>query len=313
MPGGNRSIATQPLLLRTVMPSQLELAVILTTYHRPAHLERSLQSLALQRGLVGKFEVVVADDGSQDQSENIVREFARTATFPVQWISHPHVGFRVSLCRNDGVRASTASYLLFTDSDCLFPEDHLHKHLLARRPGIVRAGDCYRLEQDVTERIDSDAIRTGAYRKWISRSERQRIFQKRMKDRYYRLVRHAKKPKLTGYNIGICRRDLEEVNGFDEDFVGWGCEDDDLAIRLRKAGKRIRSALSYTHGFHMWHPTEPSRPARWMEGPNVNRLKVEVPIQCADGLVDLRKQLDHGSCDAEIRQLRPDSRAKNAA
>jgi glycosyltransferase involved in cell wall biosynthesis len=270
------------------MPQQLELAVILTTYERPAHLERSLVSLAMQQGVAGRFEVVVSDDGSTDQTQSIVRRFAATADFPVKWTSHPHRGFRVSLCRNDGVRASNASYFLFTDSDCIFPPDHLYKHLSARRRGIIRAGDCIRLDEETTERVDAASITTGECWQWGSREERQRLFHKRIKEQYYQLVRHSTKPKLTGYNIGISREDLEAVNGFDEDFVGWGCEDDDIAFRLRKTGRRIASALPYTHGFHLWHPAAPSRPAKWNDGPNVSRLdNVERPIKCAKGLTTL--------------------------
>src|SRR5215207_1132188 len=114
------------------MPSQLDLSVILTTYERPAHLIRSLTSLAMQRDMAGKFEVIVADDGSKDESHDVVRAFARNANFPLKWISHPHDGFRVSLCRNDGVRASNSPHFLFTDSDCIFPANHLQKHLAAR-------------------------------------------------------------------------------------------------------------------------------------------------------------------------------------
>src|SRR3972149_10815821 len=103
------------------MQPELELSVILTTYQRPAHLRRSLASLALQRGVAGRFEVVVSDDGSQDDTPAIVEAFARTADFPVKFTTHPHAGFRLSLCRNDGVRASRATYLLFSDGDCIFP------------------------------------------------------------------------------------------------------------------------------------------------------------------------------------------------
>jgi len=278
------------------MPSELQLSVVLTTYQRPAHLERSLRSLALQRGVAGKFEVIVADDGSKDHTPTIVRHFARTAEFPVNWTTHPHRGFRVALCRNDGVRASTAPYLLFSDSDCLFPVDHLQQHLLARRPGVVRSGDCLRLDRESTERVDAAAIDSGAYRAWISREERIRLFQKRLKGRYYQLVRHPTRPKLTGFNIGISRKDLEAVNGFDEDFIGWGCEDDDLANRLRRSGRRIASVLGYTHGYHMWHPTEPSRPANWTDGPNVSRLQsFEQPIQCVAGLVSVADETKDGS------------------
>jgi GT2 family glycosyltransferase len=297
------------------MPSDPELSVVLTTYQRPAHLERSLRSLTLQRGVAGKFEVVVADDGSKDQTPTIVRNFARTADFPVKWITHPHRGFRVALCRNDGARVSDAPYLLFSDSDCIFPVDHLQKHLLARRPGVVRAGDCVRLDQDATERIDAAAIDSGAYRGLVSRNERQRLFQKRIKDRYYQLIGHPTKPKLTGFNIGIAREDLEAVNGFDENFVGWGCEDDDLAGRLRRAGRRIVSALGYTHAYHMWHPTEPSRPAKWNDGPNVGRLlSFESPVQCVSGLVSMVGDFDDDTrVDGDQTNIRTRDSSRHAA
>src|SRR3972149_9362952 len=114
------------------MQPELELSVILAPYQRPEHLERSLASLALQRGVAGRFEVIVTDDGSQDHTHDIVREFARTADFPVKLTTHPHDGFRVALCRNDGVRASVGDYLLFTDNDCILPPHYLEQHLAAR-------------------------------------------------------------------------------------------------------------------------------------------------------------------------------------
>jgi glycosyltransferase involved in cell wall biosynthesis len=275
-------------LAKDFMPSQLEISVILTTYQRPAHLERSLLSLAYQRGMNGKFEVIVADDGSADRTQSVVRQFARTAPFPLHWVSHRHDGFRVSLCRNDGVRASSSPYFLFTDSDCIFPADHLFKHVQARRPGIIRAGDCIRLDEETSDRVNQEAIASGAFTGWASREEQNRLFKVRLKDQYYRLTRHPKKPKLTGFNIGISRDDFEAVNGFDENFVGWGCEDDYLTFRLRKAGRRVASVLAYTHGFHLWHPPTPSRPDKWTDGPNVRRLDdADRPIRCAAGLISI--------------------------
>lgn len=270
------------------MPAKLEIAVIISTFERPAHLERCLLSLANQRGVDGKFEVIVSDDGSKDQTQSLVEEFAKTAPFPLLWVSHEHNGFRVALCRNDGARASSAPYFLFTDGDCLFPSDHLQKHLSARRPGVVRAGDCYRLDEETTARIDVNAINSGEFKRWVPWSERRRLLSVLIKGHYYLRRGHPKKPKLTGLNIGISREDLEAVNGFDESFVGWGCEDDDLAFRLRKAGRRIVPVLSYTHCYHMWHPIEPTRPAKWLDGINVHKLDdLERSIRCLQGLVSL--------------------------
>jgi GT2 family glycosyltransferase len=283
------------------MPPQLEITVILTTYQRPAHLERSLMSLACQHGIDGRFEVIVADDGSADHTQSVVDKFRKLTPFPLHWVSHPHDGYRVSLCRNEGVRASSSPYFLFTDSDCIFPQNHLQKQLAIRRPGVVRGGDCYRLDEEASARVDEAAIKSGVFRRWVSREERSRIFQKRIKEYYYQLVRHPKKPKLTGFSIAISREDLEAVNGFDESFVGWGCEDDDLAYRLRKSGRRVASSLPYTHGFHLWHPVTPSCPGKWTDGVNVARLDdLDRPIKCAAGLVPLSP-------------TRSDQRSKSAA
>jgi glycosyltransferase involved in cell wall biosynthesis len=242
----------------------------------------------------GKFEVIVADDGSADHTASLVRKFARTAPYPLHWVTHPHDGFRVSLCRNDGVRASSSPYFLFTDSDCIFPADHLRKHVQAGRPGVIRAGDCIRLDEETTARVDERTIASGDFISWAPREERKRLLKIRIKSHYYSWMRHPKKPKLTGYNIGISRDDFEAVNGFDESFIGWGCEDDDLAFRLRKTGRRVATALAYTHGYHLWHPSEPSRPAKWTDGINVSRLDdLDRPVRCAAGLINLAAKAEH--------------------
>jgi GT2 family glycosyltransferase len=286
------------------MASQLEISVILTTFQRPDHLARSLASLALQRGMGGKYEVIVADDGSKDSTHSVVRRFAQSANFPVKLTTHPHDGFRVALCRNDGVRASSAPYLLFTDGDCIFPPDHLRQHLNASRPKVARAGSCVRLSRESTEKLDLAAVAAGKYRAFISSGERLRLLHMRIKNLGYQLIGHQTKPKLTGWNIGISRDDLEAVNGFDESFVGWGCEDDDLAFRLRKNGVRIISALGYTNAYHMWHPVDATRPVKWMDGLNVGRLQHDDrPIRCRSGLVPI----------IEIEKHRADSGGKRAS
>jgi glycosyltransferase involved in cell wall biosynthesis len=273
------------------MPTELDLSVILTTYERPHHLERSLASLSTQRNMAGRFEVVVVDDGSKDRTHEVVHRFARTADFPVKLTTHEHDGFRVSLCRNDGVRASVGEYILISDSDCLFPPNHLSRHLDARRLGVARAGNCYRLDREVTEQLTVADVLAGNYRRQISLVERWRMWRRWMSDVRYQLHRHPVKPKLMGFNIALFRCDLEAVNGFDEEYVGWGCEDDDFAARLRMTGRTVRTAVGYTQAFHMWHPIDPSNPGVWSQGPNVTRLLQGVrTARCRKGLIDLAGQ-----------------------
>ena len=260
-----------------------ELSVILSTFERPRHLERSLASLAIQRGIKGRFEVVVADDGSEDETHDIVRRFAQSVDFPVKLSTHSHHGFRLSFCRNEGVRVSRGSYLLFTDSDCIFPPDHLRKHLLGRRPGVVRTGNSYRLKQWLSERIDHASILSGEYLNWVPHDLQRRMFRRWLNDRYYEIIRHPTKPKLDGCDCGIWRCDFEAVNGFDEDFQGWGCEDDDLGLRLRGAGIRIATIVRETCVCHLWHPLDPTAPVSWRDGQNVGRLAEPRPVRCVNG------------------------------
>src|SRR5258708_19782189 len=101
--------------------SDLEIAISVTTYQKPWHLRRALASIAGQQGVAGRFEVVVTDDGSTDETPEIVERFGREVDFPVHFTTHPHAAFQVSKCRNAGARATTAPYLLFAHPHCVFP------------------------------------------------------------------------------------------------------------------------------------------------------------------------------------------------
>lgn len=274
-----------------------EIALLISTFERPAHLRRALLSVAMQREVSGLMEVVVTDDGSRDETAAIVHEFARSAEFPVRLTTHPHDGFQLARCRNEGVRASTAPYLLFLDGDCVLPPDHVRLHLQRRKPRVTMAGDCCRLDEATSQRVDEDSIRNGTFTAWAPRRERQRMARQHRKAWFYNLIRHRTKPKLIGNNIGIWRRDYELVNGYDEKFVGWGCEDDDLRLRLKRAGVRIESIMNQTYTYHLWHPYVPSAPGEWRRGPNVTYLCRPLRLtRCRRGL----KVLDPSDLDLRV-------------
>ena len=82
-----------------------EVALVLTTYQKPAHLRQVLLSIALQEGVAGGLELVVADDGSTDETPALVQEFARGVPFRVGWTTHPHTVFCPARSRNEGAAA----------------------------------------------------------------------------------------------------------------------------------------------------------------------------------------------------------------
>ncbi len=266
--------------------SQPEIALLVSTYQRPAHLERCLASIALQEDVADKLEVIVTDDGSEDETASIVESFAQRAPFPVRFTTHPHVAFQLSRCRNEGVAASTAPYLLFLDGDCILPPDHVRIHLQRRCENTVMAGACLRLSEEESAQITVESLPTGAFTRLGTTREKRWLAKLRRQGWFYEAIRHPTKPRLFGNNIGIWRHDYERVNGYDERFEGWGCEDDDLRLRLRQAGVRIRSILGQTYTYHLWHPNVSTNPTHWRQGPNVAYLRRAARLtQCRQGLV----------------------------
>ena len=251
---------------------QPEMALIVSSYQKARHLQLVLASIALQQSVAGKIELVVSDDGSTDETPSIVEQFKLEAEFPVRFTTHRHRTFQLARCRNEGTAASIAPYLVFLDGDCVLPPDFALEHLRRRKPGTVMTGDCYRLSVETSARVDESVIRTGAFLNWAPPGEVRRLAKQHRKARLYNLIRHRSKPRVLGGNVGVWRADFERVNGYDEDFEGWGCEDDDLGFRLRKAGLRIESIRRWTRAYHLWHTPDATAPARWREGPNVQKL-----------------------------------------
>ena len=238
--------------------STREIAVLVSTFRRPYHLQRCLLSIAQQHDVLDRIEVVVTDDGSEDGTDSVVERFASTVKFPVKFVTHGHQGFRVAKCRNEGVWCSEAAYLLFTDGDCLLPSDHVAKHLKARRPGVAIAGESIRLPREASEQINEATVCSGRFTKLAPRDERWRRWKRAVRGLFYGALNIPMRPRLTGNNIALWRSDFDRVNGFDENYVGWGFEDTDLQRRLIRAGVRVKTILHRTCAYHLWHERAPT-------------------------------------------------------
>lgn len=271
--------------------AQPEIAILVSSFERPAHVRRVLASIAAQRGVSGAIEVVVTDDGSRDETPRLVRQFAASVSFPVRFTTHPHGGFHIARCRNEGVAAATAPYLLFLDGDCMIPPDHVRAHLDRRRTGYAMAGYPIYFSRSVSEQITAAGARDGRYEQHVTSWQRLQMRWRHVRAAFYSLIHDQQRPKLLGGNLGIARADYERVNGYDENFHGWGCEDDDLRARLRTAGVRVASIAWWTHTYHLWHPKTPSAPRTWRAGANVDYFQRPLRLtRCVAGLHKRRLQ-----------------------
>lgn len=268
------------------MTSQPEVTIIVTSYNRRSSLERCLLSLARQAGLpAAAYEVVVADDGSSDGSNEMVRSLSMDLPYRLRVVTQVHNGYQKARIMNRALLMSEGQYLLLTDADCIFRADYVRTQLADRQSGTAWAGDCIRLSKDDSERITKDSIISGYFMSLVPTRLPQELRTRHHKNLFYALIKHPSKPKLVGWNVAVWAKDLFAINGFDENFVGWGCEDDDLAMRLRQSGVRIKSNASRNYGYHLWHEVDPTAPVNWCDGANVPYLLRPMVFQrCLNGI-----------------------------
>ncbi|MEX0671290.1 MAG: glycosyltransferase [Pirellulales bacterium] len=268
------------------MTGSIDVSILVNTFRKPRHLALVLESIALQRRGGAALEVIVSDDGSADGTHRVVHDFAATCGIPVRFTSQPHEGFRLARVRNEAARLARGDYLLFLDGDCMIPRHHVAAHLERRRRGTALLGFCARLPERASRVLVPENLAVTNLPALIPPSELRLLATRRRRAWWHAALRHPTKPRLAGGDFGVWRDDFHAVNGFDERFVGWGQEDDDLGLRLREAGIRLESILDHTCSLHIWHATDPTATPRWRDGPNVSYFERRGRlVSCRRGLV----------------------------
>ena len=220
----------------------MRLSVIVTTYNQPAWLEKVLWGFAAQT--FRDFEVLIADDGSDDVTRAAIERLRPALPFPVRHLWHEHRGFRKCEILNKGIVAATGEYVFFTDGDCIPRRDVLAVHHANAKRGRFLSGGYLKLSMEISQRITREDILAGRatdYR-WLRSNgmpASRQLSRLRWGQRVARILDRLTPtgPTWNGHNTSTWRDDLIRVNGFDER-MEWGGLDRELGERLENAGVR---------------------------------------------------------------------------
>lgn len=229
----------------------MKISVIVTTYNRPDALARVLDGLHHQ--LRPADEVVVADDGSGEQTAKVVHQFDATFSGRLHHVWHEDRGFRAARIRNIAIRESTGDYLVLLDGDCI-PERHfVGDHGVLAEPGFFFQGKRVLVKKRLSRVFDhQDANTLRNTLLFALRREISNCHHILRLPRFPAYVRTGLRG-VRSCNMGVFRQDLYAVNGFNEDFVGWGREDSELVVRLYKRGLKRKEHPFMAACFHLWH------------------------------------------------------------
>lgn len=232
-------------------------SVVVSTYNQPAWLRKVLAGYAAQTTL--DFELVVADDGSRDETREMLAALAPALPFRLEHVWHPDEGFRKCAILNRAIRAARSDYLVFSDGDCIPRADFVATHLARREPGRFLSGGYFKLPRAVSAAITEDDVASGrAFDPgWLAARgvPRDHKVWKLSARGAIAAALDALTParaSWNGHNASGWRRDLEHVNGFDER-MQYGGEDRELGERLEHAGirgKRVRYKAVVVHLDH---------------------------------------------------------------
>lgn len=178
-------------------------AVIVPTYNRASTLSRALDSVYAQTRRAD--EVCVVDDGSVDDTEELIRSRYPEAIY----IRQENAG--VSAARNRGVEATVSNYVAFLDSDDEWLPSKIEKQLSA-----LNENPQYRI-------VHSDEI-------WIRNGKRVNQMGKHRKGGGEIFSRCLPLCVISPSAAVIDRRLFMELGGFDEALPA--CEDYDLWLRI---------------------------------------------------------------------------------
>jgi glycosyltransferase involved in cell wall biosynthesis len=234
------------------------ISVVITTYNRPDALASVVRACFMQDDK--NFEIIIADDGSAANTRGCVESLADGAPVPVRHVWQPDEGFRAAMARNRGILAAHGEYIVFLDGDCIPQRDFIARHRALSQPGCLVSGSRILMSERLTRRVLSEGIDVGATGpaarlRWRLAGDLNKTLQP-LGLRWPDLGRTSRKfswRRIKSCNLGVWRRDLEQVNGFDESFVGWGYEDSDLVLRLFHAGVIRKDGAFATEVFHLWH------------------------------------------------------------
>jgi glycosyltransferase involved in cell wall biosynthesis len=246
--------------------------VVVPTYNRERLLELTLESLGKQNLPRDRFEVLIVDDGSSDDTAAMVRTFEDR--LDLRYFFQPDEGYRLARARNVGISHARGDICVFVDAGVLLHSEamsaHVASHEAAAQPLALNGYVfCFNLDNDdaalIRKFVDVDDVDTtiASMAQTGSWPDLREDFYTRYTDDFD----HVPAPWLMHWGCHASARteQLRSIGMCDEWFRQWGGEDIDLAYRLHRDGARfaVSRAASSIHYPHDKDHTDNAKSAQY--------------------------------------------------
>ncbi|RII27569.1 MAG: glycosyl transferase [Geobacter sp.] len=272
----------------------MNVSVIVPTYNRPQELQLCLFSLAAQSVLPD--EVLIADDGSKDETRQMVEQFRNSGNCPfaLKHIWQEDSGFRKPRILNETVRNASGEYLIFMDGDCMAHREFVRSHLLYAEPEAMLGGKRVDVGTKLSRRLleKQQILNSLTFQLlWSSVAGDSRKVEEslRVESSFLRRLLHRdliRDDGIWGCNFSVHKDLFYAINGCDEDFQDGSIEDNDLGIRVLNNGGKLKSVRALAVVFHLWHPSSWSfHNEKYLHNMNILQQRIDrKEARCVHGI-----------------------------
>ena len=226
------------------------LSVVIPTYNRAYQLDRCLNSLFKQNYPLSKYEVIVVDDDSRDNTPKVLEKYLKK--YPTLQVIRNYENKGSDYARTVGVKRAKARVVVFTDSDCILPPNWLRK--IARK-----------FENKKVLCVQGTQECKGKWGKFMYQREETITFYKKrrtldtknlaiMKDLFLQYKFDPKIPVSGDYELGQRLSKDIDINYDPNIIVIHVCDDFSSSIRR---GKNWGKAQGYIHKKYGWGSVNP--------------------------------------------------------
>ena len=227
----------------------MRVSLIITTYNWPESLILVLKSIENQT--IFPEEVVIADDGSTVETKEMIDEFQKDSDLNIIHLWQEDIGFRAAKVRNKAIAKSSGDYIILIDGDVILHPEFIQDHVNNSKFGHFIQGSRVLFNQDITEQIIiSKRIIFSFFSRGIQ--TRKNAIHSNFLSKIFSKNRNSHLGTRC-CNIAFFRQDCINVNGFNNEFVGWGREDSEFVVRLLNAGLSRKIVRFNALQYHLWH------------------------------------------------------------
>jgi len=224
----------------------MKTTLLITTFNRAELLKNSLERLTY---LTKPDDLLVVDDGSQDNTKQVVYSFE--GKLPVRYIYNHSLGWTIcSFARNIGIKNTDAEIIITSEPELLFMTDVIAQMLKYHDENpscVISAGSIYHMQPHTP-------MNYGFIKDPKSALHDTGFEVHEIQPRSYHPQKLVKTEGwVAPFSALYEKKWLMDINGWDEDFPAiYAFDDTDLLTRLRinGLGQRICNDIECLHQWH---------------------------------------------------------------